>query len=100
MKRSFITWLLLAALAGGCKRSSAPVAAPEMSLPAEAQPRLLTMKLYLGAQQMTTELARTEKEQECGMMFRTNMAENEGMLFLMPRPMRASFWMKNCTLPL
>ncbi len=34
------------------------------------------------------------------MMFRTNMEENEGMLFVFPEPIRASFWMKNTLLPL
>ena len=34
------------------------------------------------------------------MMFRTNLAENAGMLFVLPVPERASFWMMNCPLPL
>ncbi len=98
-----MTWLFLALLAAGCGRSNEPAAAPapgQMLLPTQAQPRLPTIKLYLGAQEMITEIARTERQQETGMMFRTNMADNEGMIFLLPQPMRASFWMKNCTLPL
>jgi len=35
-----------------------------------------------------------------GMMFRTNMLENEAMLFVHPYPVRASFWMRNTLLPL
>jgi uncharacterized protein len=94
MKRSFMALILaaLTALAGGCK--------PADGLPTSAQPRLPTIKLYLGAQEMTAEVAQTEQQQECGMMFRTNMGSNEGMIFLLPQPMRASFWMKNCPLPL
>jgi uncharacterized membrane protein (UPF0127 family) len=34
------------------------------------------------------------------MMFRTNMAENEGMIFVLPFPDQANFWMKNCPMPL
>jgi uncharacterized membrane protein (UPF0127 family) len=34
------------------------------------------------------------------MMFRTNLAENAGMLFVFPQPFQASFWMMNCPLPL
>lgn len=49
---------------------------------------------------MMTELALTPKQQLTGMMFRTNLAENAGMLFVFPAPHRASFWMKNCPLPL
>jgi len=33
-------------------------------------------------------------------MFRTNLAETSGMLFVLPVPQRASFWMMNCPLPL
>ena len=34
------------------------------------------------------------------MMFRTNMAESEGMIFVLPMPQRAGFWMMNTILPL
>jgi uncharacterized protein len=39
-------------------------------------------------------------QQQTGMMFRTNLAETAGMLFVRPAPERASFWMMNCPLPL
>jgi uncharacterized membrane protein (UPF0127 family) len=58
------------------------------------------MKLWLGAEEMVAELALTGEQTQTGMMFRTNMAENAGMLFVFPAPFRASFWMKNCPLPL
>ncbi len=86
----------------GCKKAPAPVAsAPEFpGLPTEAQPKLQTMKLWLGAEEMQAELALTPVQQQTGMMFRTNLAENAGMLFVRPVPERASFWMMNCPLPL
>ena len=31
-----------------------------------------------------------------GMMFRTNIQETDAMLFVLPQPQRANFWMKNC----
>ncbi len=49
---------------------------------------------------MVTELALNEEQEATGMMFRTNMGSNEGMLFAFPNPMRASFWMMNTYLPL
>jgi uncharacterized membrane protein (UPF0127 family) len=49
---------------------------------------------------MVAELALTGVQQQTGMMFRTNLAENAGMLFVLPAPQRASFWMMNCPLPL
>ncbi len=49
---------------------------------------------------MLAELALTPDQLQTGMMFRTNMADNEGMLFPLPYTQRAAFWMKNCPLPL
>lgn len=74
------------------------VIAPAM--PTNAQPKLDTIKLYIGPEVMETEAALTWEQSRAGLMFRTNMAENAGMIFLMPGPMQASFWMKNCPLPL
>ena len=70
------------------------------ALPTRAQPRLPTIKLWLGAEEMTAEQARAEMEIRTGMMFRTNLPENEGMIFVLDGPQRTSFWMKNCPLPL
>ena len=98
--------ILLAAVAwggcaGGCKRAAPPAAGPVVAgLPTAAQPKLQTMKLWLGAEEMEAELALTPLQQQTGMMFRTNLAENAGMLFVFPVPQRASFWMMNCPLPL
>lgn len=50
----------------------------------------------MGAEEVTAELALTQEQQMTGMMFRTNIEENSGMLFVFPGTFRASFWMKNC----
>ena len=107
MNRLRILTLLLAVAvcggcAGGCKKpaslATGSVASPNP--PAAAQPKLQTMKLWLGAEEMIAELALTSEQVQTGMMFRTNLAENAGMLFVFPTPHRTSFWMKNCPLPL
>jgi uncharacterized membrane protein (UPF0127 family) len=46
------------------------------------------------------EMARTEAEQEKGLMFRTKMGKDEGMLFPSAYPEARSFWMKNTVIPL
>lgn len=66
----------------------------------QPQPRLPTVKLWLGAQELTTEVARSASEVETGMMWRTSMAESEGMLFVFAEAHQASFWMKNTLVPL
>ena len=87
---------------GSCEKRAEPAAgsAQEPALPTHAQPKLRTMKLWLGAEEINAELALTPKEQQTGMMFRTNMPENTGMLFPLPVTQQASFWMANCPLPL
>jgi uncharacterized membrane protein (UPF0127 family) len=68
----------------------------EDQLPQQAQPKLRTMKIYLGAETLEAELALTAQEEMTGMMFRTNILETDAMLFVLPEAQRASFWMKNC----
>jgi uncharacterized membrane protein (UPF0127 family) len=105
---SVFTALLLAAI--GCNhQAEAPISAnsartnPASAAASEAkepQAKLQAMKLYLGPQEITAELAVTLAQITTGMMFRTNMAEMEGMLFVFGRPHQAQFWMRNTLLPL
>ena len=46
------------------------------------------------------EVARTPEQQARGLMFRTAMGPNEGMLFPYDQPSVLSFWMKNTVLSL
>jgi uncharacterized membrane protein (UPF0127 family) len=98
--------VLVAFLFAGCKKSeSAPPTVEDVSLsvpsgPTNAQPKLPTMKLFIGDEEMITEIAAQREQVETGMMFRTEMAENEGMLFVFPIPHRTAFWMKNTIVPL
>jgi uncharacterized membrane protein (UPF0127 family) len=46
------------------------------------------------------EVARTDAQQAMGLMFRTEMGPDEGMLFPSERPQARSFWMKNTVIPL
>ena len=48
----------------------------------------------------TVEIAATEAQQERGLMFRTSLAPDAGMIFPMGPPRFASFWMKNTLIPL
>ena len=46
------------------------------------------------------ELARSPQEQAQGLMFRTQLGPDEGMLFPLDPPRPARFWMKNTVIPL
>jgi len=47
-----------------------------------------------------SEMAISPQQQATGMMFRTEMAPDEGMLFVFGEVRRASFWMRNTLIPL
>ena len=91
-------WLLTLELAG-CGKAAPPEPKPmtmDDLLPKHAQPKLPTMKIYLGAETFDAELALTEQEEMTGMMFRTNIQDSDAMLFVLPTTQQANFWMKNC----
>ncbi len=49
---------------------------------------------------ITVEIAKTDKEHEQGLMFRKNLHDNHGMLFIFETEDRYDFWMKNTVMPL
>jgi uncharacterized membrane protein (UPF0127 family) len=50
--------------------------------------------------ELSVELAQTEQEQRDGLMYRTELCENCGMLFVFSDERVRSFWMKNTLIPL
>ena len=46
------------------------------------------------------EIAVTDSQHAQGLMFRTEMAEDHGMLFVFPAPRPLGFWMRNTLIPL
>jgi len=62
-----------------------------------------TCKITLKATKPFTimaEIADTDPVRSQGLMYRTTMRENEGMLFVFDKSARYEFWMKNTFLPL
>ncbi len=64
------------------------------------QPPLPTIKITAGIHVIQTELPVTREQQATGMMFRTSMGTNEGMLFVNDDLGVRCFWMRNTLLPL
>jgi uncharacterized membrane protein (UPF0127 family) len=65
-----------------------------------AQPELPAVTLRVGKAAIRAEVADDDTERSCGLMFRTALARDSGMLFVMPVTGPASFWMKNTLIPL
>jgi len=60
----------------------------------------LTIRSATGVHQFTVEIAATDEQQQTGMMYRTAMAPDRGMLFPYNPPRPVAFWMKNTLIPL
>ena len=56
--------------------------------------------VVLKGERFTVEIADDPQEQALGLMFRTELAADRGMLFVFPDERPRSFWMKNCKIPL
>ena len=60
----------------------------------------LVLKTVGGEKTFTVEMAETPGQQSTGLMFRTAMASDRGMLFTYKKPQTVSMWMKNTYIPL
>ncbi|MDR0274639.1 MAG: DUF192 domain-containing protein [Burkholderiaceae bacterium] len=79
-------------LAAAARAQPAPEGQPQMNLP-RAQ---LTAGMHL----LDVQVAGTPLQRETGLMFRRQMPDNEGMLFIFERPGVQCFWMKNTLIAL
>jgi uncharacterized membrane protein (UPF0127 family) len=60
---------------------------------------LPVVTIHIGSATLKTEIASTPREGEIGLMYRSSMPDNNGMLFVLPVGV-AQFWMKNTLIPL
>jgi uncharacterized membrane protein (UPF0127 family) len=65
---------------------------PQTSLPRTA--------LSAGMYRIDAQVASTSEQHATGLMFRTEMPPQEGMLFVFQQPTQQCFWMKNTLIPL
>ncbi|HOE43653.1 MAG TPA: DUF192 domain-containing protein, partial [Rhodoferax sp.] len=80
------------ALAATCCSVSHAQSGPQLDLPRVQ----ITAGMYL----IDTQVAATPQQRSTGLMFRQQMPQGEGMLFVFDRPSEQCFWMKNTLLPL
>jgi len=64
------------------------------------QTNLPKVTLTLGTNSLSAMVAADDASRERGLMSRTNLSENEGMIFVFPSPRPVAFWMKDTPTPL
>lgn len=89
---------LLASLAA-CQPSASNAVDVTRS-PAGLEQVSLTITSGQRVHRFTVEIARTQEEQATGLMNRSELAPDRGMIFPFDPPRDASFWMKNTLIPL
>ena len=67
---------------------------------AQASQNFAKTKISLGGQRVTVEVADTDPKRERGLMARTSLADNTGMIFIFEDERILSFWMKDTLIPL
>lgn len=69
---------------------------------AQGQPQLDLPRVHLaaGMHQIDAQVAESFDQRMTGLMFRKEMPQHEGMLFIFEQPTVQCFWMKNTLLPL
>jgi uncharacterized membrane protein (UPF0127 family) len=99
--------LALFSVAGisGChaRTGDTTAASPQSELqPSEAglQQVPLSIRTSEATHEFVVEIAETGAQQAQGLMFRTELAADKGMIFPFPEDRVASFWMKNTVIPL
>lgn len=82
-------------LGAACAPKETPVAPPTLAAAADTH-----FALTLGKQTVQAEVVASEWERAKGLMYRTQLPEGQGMLFVFEAPGPRSFWMKNTEIPL
>ena len=90
--------LALAGLGPAVSGTSAAAESAPMILAVDPAP--LFVATGAGEARFSVEVADDDRERSAGLMFRTAMKDDHGMLFVFERTRRLSFWMKNTPMPL
>lgn len=90
IRRLLLAAALMAALPTFAQKE--PVGAPQLNLPRTS--------ISVGMLRIDAQVARTPQHREIGLMYRREMPQHEGMLFIFDQPGTQCFWMRNTLIPL
>jgi uncharacterized membrane protein (UPF0127 family) len=77
-----------------------PVALLGVARAQTPQSNLPRAQLSAGMYQIEAQVAQTPEQRQIGLMFRKEMPQSEGMIFVFEQPATQCFWMRNTLLPL
>jgi hypothetical protein len=103
LSAAFLTACALAACSPqAADTAAAPAAAQEIARHPESGLAVIPLTVISGGKRhaFRVELAESPREQARGLMFRTQMGADEGMIFPLTPPRMASFWMRNTVMSL
>lgn len=66
----------------------------------EPQTQLQRTRLSAGMYQIDAQVAQTPEQRQVGLMYRKEMPQAEGMIFVFEQPSTQCFWMRNTLIPL
>ena len=84
----------------GVLLSTALMLSPFVQAQDDPQLNLQRVKISAGMHQIDAQVALTPEQRQIGLMFRKEMPQHEGMIFVFEQPAEQCFWMKNTILPL
>jgi uncharacterized membrane protein (UPF0127 family) len=94
-RRVSLPFLLL--FAAACtKTNGTEITRPQAVL----ETKIISIHTASGTVSIEAELARTARERQTGLMFRKELKDDKGMLFIFENDEVQSFWMKNTLIPL
>lgn len=100
----YVVAIVFNALLMGCSLPTPAVTTDIPSLEVTKAPMRgqlpISAQANIAGQKINLEVARTPQQQATGLMYRTTLADNRGMLFLFEPPQVVGFWMKNVRIPL
>jgi uncharacterized membrane protein (UPF0127 family) len=92
--------MALVAATGVYFYSQEPTSADSRAMILPVDPTPLVAVTKSGERSFSIEVADTSAEREAGLMFREEMADDHGMLFVFEGEHEVNFWMKNTPMPL
>jgi uncharacterized membrane protein (UPF0127 family) len=91
MRRLALIVLFLLALSAGCGGDNGNSGVSDPTVVIETAD---------GEKEIAVEIADTDDERALGLMGRTSLPEDAGMIFIYPEPAEGGYWMKNTLIPL